>query len=629
MSSTRSEEVNERNTGIQVLQAAALGTVIVANVLLFTPSTLYSGNQNEFSTSIADILGTFFIPGIIAIIVLGILGGLMANRSFARYISLLAALPLLMWLQGAILVWDYGVLDGSPIPWLATGWRGVLDTTIWVGVFLIAIYASQQSRKFLIYAVSVTTVIQLAILANQWASGSFEASSLSDRTYDLQEYQSMFRFSSRKNVFHVVMDGFQSDIFADIIRDPEQRALADTLSGFTFFEENTGTFPYTEMSVPLLMSGNRYYNHMPAEEFINATMRGETILNAAAGAGYDVDIASQVALRNVYTKGSYTNSYSIPINLHASVRDYRIADAAKLLDLSLFRLAPHFVKAYIYQDEFWFVQRYTRDEAYLQIRYFADLEFLRQISDKLVADRIAPVYKLFHVMLSHRPTVGNDNCEYDGRNPTTRTHVIVQARCGLSHVVDILERMKKAGIYDSSLIILMADHGAWIPPKGYVPEKISGASGPSPIMAGMAVPTLAVKPPGARGPLRVSSVPTTIGDVPKTIALLMDIDADFGGGGGGGTPSHSQSMKNVNELILRSPTARTNDAQTTCTRCLNMRLMVARSTMHHGNDWNYTNPKLTANNCIRLSKTTKIPSVRKSAFVDFIGLLTAGLSSYR
>ena len=507
--------------------AVGLAIVVVANVMAFTPFNLYAGNHDEFSVSLAAILMAYAVPALVAVALLGLPGAALRGQAFERYTAFLAALAVLSWLQGTFLVWDYGVLDGSPIPWLATAWRGVLDTSIWLLVLLVALYGYRRFGRLLINAAAVTFVIQLAAIG--LAAGSIGHPPNADRPFDEAERQAMFRFSPESNVLHIVMDGFQSDIFAEIINDSDNASLGDALEGFTLFAEHTGSFPYTQMTVPLLVSGKSYLNQVPAAEFTDAAMSGGTILNAAAAAGYEIDIASQVTLRNLYTKGGYTNAFSIPNNQHAAERDYVVNDAARLLDLSLFRLTPHFVKALIYRDELWFVQSWFRDADYLQLRYFAELAFLRQLRDQMTVDRPTPVYKLFHVMLSHQPTVGNERCEYDGRRPTWRANVIIQARCGLEHVVDVLERMKELGVYDQSVIVLMGDHGAWIPPTGYVAGDAGKSGGPDRIMAGMAVPVLAVKPAHAGGPLRVSSAPTTIGDVPATVAALMDIDADLDG----------------------------------------------------------------------------------------------------
>jgi hypothetical protein len=166
--------------------------------------------------------------------------------------------------------------------------------------------------------------------------------------------------------------------------------------------------------------------------------------------------------------------------------------------------------------------------ANLAVQYFADLLFLSRLTDQMTVDRDTPVYKMIHVMLSHRPTVGNQNCEFDGIHRTTKAHVINQSRCGLMGVVDVLRRMRELGIYEQSLIVLMGDHGAWVPVDTLMNEQ-DNRSGVQPIWVAMATPVLAVKPPGVMGNIRFSSAPTSVVDVPATISDLLGLRTQFDG----------------------------------------------------------------------------------------------------
>ena len=48
-------------------------------------------------------------------------------------------------------------------------------------------------------------------------------------------------------------------------------------------------------------------------------------------------------------------------------------------------------------------------------------------------------------MLAHRPTVGNEQCEYDDVKRPARLGVTLQARCGLQAISGVLSRMKELG----------------------------------------------------------------------------------------------------------------------------------------------------------------------------------------
>lgn len=516
------------SAGKRGLVAFGLAVILLANIALFAPASLYAGNKQEFSVDLPDLLALYFLPALLIAILCAGLGTLLTTRMYRGYIVSLAALACLTWFQGNILLWDYGELDGGRIPWVETAWRGLIDSALWIAVLLAAIKFSDRLGKALLSGAVVTFCIQLSVQAIELGKGSFSAPEVRQAAFDVDQKQAMFRFSSEANVLHVVMDGFQSDVFADIINDPANEAIKNALSGFTFFKDNLGGYPYTQMTMPLLVSGRYYRNELPIESFLDETMRGPTILNVAEGHGYEVDIASQVYIADTYARGSKTNVYYVPAGQHLSVKDYAVSDALRMLDLALFRVSPHFAKAYIYQDEHWFLKRFASNEVTRGVRYFSELRFLQEVRDQLVVDRPNPTYKLFHLMLSHRPTVGNEQCEYDEVERPGRLAVTLQARCGLLAVVSVLERMKEAGIYDNTVVVLMADHGAWLDAPGYDLSQ-SRFAAPTAVIAGLAVPALAIKPRNAVGPIHVSPAPTSVSDVPATIAELIGAQSDMNG----------------------------------------------------------------------------------------------------
>ena len=488
----------------------------------FATLTIYAGNTAEFVASFTAILIAYIPYMLLLICASGLIGIVMTENGFSRYVAVLAALGLLFWIQGNVLVWDYGVLDGSPIDWLDRAWRGVFDLAVWSGVLLVAISAYKRFGRALLFGALATLLIQLVNVAVIVSGESVLTASSVEA--NIVGKEAINRFSKDSNIVHIVMDGFQSDIFAEILEDTSDHDFPKDLSGFTFYQDNLGVFPFTQLTIPALLSGELYRNEVPIDVFVKDTLRGKTILNTAYDAGYEVDIAAQIPLRNVYSLGKHTNAYGITLAEHVSQADYVMNDSAKLLDLALFRVVPHFGKALVYRDELWVFRGMVRSEAYLQMHYFADLAFLSQLSESMTADRDVPVYKMFHLMLSHRPTVGNEKCEFDGRNPTDRRSVTHQARCGLLGVTSVLRKMKGLGIYDSSLIVLMADHGAWVPV-----DLENDASAAENTRIAMSVPVLAIKPPNTLHPFRVSRAPTSIIDVPATIADIAEFGASFDG----------------------------------------------------------------------------------------------------
>jgi len=523
----------------RIMPSAAFASIPVLSLSLFATLSIYAGNSDEFSVSYIELLLAYLPFVVIVIGALGSLGVLMTERGRGRYVAVLSALAILFWLQGNILVWDYGVLDGREINWMLGAWRGILDLSIWAVVLLLAISWHARVGKVLQFAAIATLAIQLVsavTMVTGVAKGELARPAVVQGRSDRD---AVFDFSPDSNVVHIVMDGFQSDIFSQIVSSPANGDLKSELSGFTFFRKHTGVYPYTQLTIPAFLSGKLYRNEIPVKDFVSRTMQGETILNAAAESGFEVDIAAPIALANVYSKGKHSNSFGITSSAHATAEDYVEIDSAKLIDLAIFRVVPHFAKALVHRDELWLFQGMVNGASYLNLQYFSDLAFLRRMSTEMTAERTTPVYKMFHLMLSHQPTVGNEHCLYDRRRPATREAVTWQARCGLVHVLNVIRRMKELGIYENSLIILMGDHGAWVPVE-QLTQASSGSAGVEPEVGAttiaMAIPVLAVKPPGAGSTFTESDAQTSMIDLPATIADILGLEQRYGG-----VPAYSAS----------------------------------------------------------------------------------------
>lgn len=510
-----------------VVSTAAIAALPIVTLCLFIPLQIYAGNTDEFNASFVSIV-TSYLPYALALIgILSLVGVTMTQDGLRRYHAILAAVAILAWLQGNILVWDYGALDGQAIDWYAGKWRGVIDTSIWVLLLVIAISRFQRFGRILKGAALFAVGIQLgtAAITTSRAWDSLLAAPDSVAVADAAE--EIFRFSDKGNVVHIVMDGFQTDIFSEIVSDSQNADYRDALGGFTLFSNNVGVYPYTQLTVPALLTGKIFRNEEPVEQFIDAALEGPTILRLAAEHGYEVDIAAPIGLKNKYAKAPHTHAYGISQSDHVRQTDRVVVDAAKLLDIALFRSVPHFAKALVYRDQLWVFQTSVNDESYLHMQFFSDLAFLDQLAHRMSVGRNAPVYKMMHLMLSHRPTVGNEHCKFDGIRATNRENVTMQARCGLSGVFSVLRRMRELGIYDNSLIVLMADHGAWVPVESG--GQVDTALGTSPTNIAMAIPVLAIKPPGAGGPMQSSDAATSVIDIPATIADLLELPSDFPG----------------------------------------------------------------------------------------------------
>jgi Sulfatase len=339
----------------------------------------------------------------------------------------------------------------------------------------------------------------------------------------------LFKFSAGQNVIHCVLDGFQSDLFREILaQNPD--GYSKGLDGFTFFEEATGTFPSTQMSVPAMLCGEVYKNDVPTHDFLQWTNQGRTIGNVLAERGYAVDLV----IGRAYTINSRNAThYSIAVPYGVPESQYERDNAAQLLDYALFRASPQPAKKLIYSDQLWLFQRLLggmRDE--LRMRLISHRAFMDDLIKNMSVSRKRPRYKYLHLMTLHPPILLDESCAYVPGLPLTWNNRRIQARCALDQFLRFLDKLRTAGIYESSLIIVNGDHGT--------AEEIKmlnddGAREKAPYheslprIASLALPLLAVKPPHARGPLKTSRAAVGLTDLPATISALLRLNEEYSG----------------------------------------------------------------------------------------------------
>jgi hypothetical protein len=512
----------EMNKLLLSLSAALL---FVFTLFVYGPFTIYQGNIDEFSIPLRSILSTLLLPAVALFLILILLGLALPKKAHQVYISLLFALGVLAWLQGNLLVWKYGLLNGQGIVWSKGVWRGWVDGILWVVLLTMACLFFKKFYRFVAFGSIALTILLLASLVFTSVQKPEIWSAKGKSLKNLIPPKEIFEFSNRQNIIHFILDGFQSDFFEEIVAEnPDHYSRA--LEGFTFFRETAGSFPTTYMSIPAFLSGRIYKNDVPMRKFVVKAIRSRTIANRLHDQGYETDLVSD----SLFARGARGETwYRIAVPYGGTVQQYLKANSALMLDLVLFRHVPHFLKKFIYNDERWLVQRFLKlENQTLRIRYFSHQAFLSDLIAKMIVNRSAPVYKYVHLMTTHPPVVVDKECRYAKDIPGTRENIKAQAKCSLDHFLEFLDKLRAQGIYDSSLIVLHADHGLGSKVKMLNSGSFSLEGWPIedaslPEIAGSAAALMAIKPPFSQGPLKTSKALVSLTDIAATISSLLNL----------------------------------------------------------------------------------------------------------
>lgn len=478
------------------LFSAAL--LLFANLFLFATFSVYSGSPEEFDVSFKHMLASQqWIFALVFLLLL--LPGLIRSRSFAdKYLSLIFVLGVLTWVQANILLWDYGVFDGRDFSWEQYDIYGWLDIALWFSL----IYASlRYANRILPMVVFVSWILLLgqAVVIYSLPENT-EGELKKDHAYEASFPEEFFDLSSKQNISHFILDSFQTDIFLQLV---EEGDLFEEFSGFTLFYENAAVTPHTSFAIPAIFSGKLFDgSQSPAAYYKTSIQNG--FQNTLYNKGYTVNLIPKMSMRS----GNFSNYYRVSSNYHGTANDLKRQNAAQLVDVALFRSAPHFLRKLIFDGGNWMLVRMFSDDH--SVDSITEKSFLKDYIDGTRVGSEAPAYHFIHIKPPHPPYVTLADGSYAGEIlPNTRENFLNESRAVLELMRQYVAKLKKLGVYDNALIILQGDHGSEINPV---------VDGKEIDMCLPRLPALlAVKPPGAVGNLTISNTQTSILDIAPTI----------------------------------------------------------------------------------------------------------------
>ena len=159
----------------------------------------------------------------------------------------------------------------------------------------------------------------------------------------------------------------------------------------------------TYLSVPSFMSATTYLNRVPVWKYKQQALEGSNLVKGSGrcrlsgryGIGHQflVELLSEWKLLP-----------ASPIRSEARKKQKKW-HAGFMLDLSLFRSTPHFVKKAVYNQQAWWISSAILESSGLAFKHFSGNEFLSHFTERSSSGGDGPVYKYIHLITPH-PAAG-------------------------------------------------------------------------------------------------------------------------------------------------------------------------------------------------------------------------------
>lgn len=517
------------------------------SILIFLPIEIFTSNLNEFSMRLVDLV-KILIPAWALSTVCAFTAVLFVPVKFRfRVLSLIFVFGLLFWIQGSILVWEYGPLDGADIDWSKQGVNGLVDSAIWIAAISVAIWAPFKLIKICYPLAILAMLVQSAFVLLTSDIRETEVGDSSKRKFTIV-YDKKYEFSENQNVILIVLDAFQSDVFEEIVNsEPE---YANLFSGFTYFRDAVAGGNYTELAIPALLTGQTYDNSVEREKFLQDAFVNYGLTTQLKKEGYYVEMYPWVGWGNesIYFDENVASNLKRndpQAEPDATYTEKNAKEALHILDLALFRSVPHYFKTFIHNDHKWFLGYLVSHMVPDGIKQIISTEnqfeagtFVNQGPTVFATNRQVRVFKYFHFKGAHSPLTVNEKLEFTSQVfAFSRQNYINQAKANLLALGQFFEKLRAAGIYKDSIIAIVGDHGSGDSPGLYIeppgasrkPYRLEGTKRNFRRDKARAIPLVLVKGAGQSSPLEISNAPVALTDLPATITAELGLVSASGG----------------------------------------------------------------------------------------------------
>lgn len=464
---------------------------------VFNPSSLFLNNIEEFSVSYFKILPIILAMVLALTVSVYLIVLCFTNEKNVVYASaFFFALTLGLYVQGNFLNPNFPELDGTEIVWSEYAVEEIISAVFWcacvLGILLAVRFKKNGMKKVIKYAAYFLSLVQLVSLVVLVFANPL------DKTVDrgmLKEGE--FVLGSEENIVMFIVDTLQADTMNEYLASD---AYAGGLDDFVYFDNTVSGGAPTLQALPLLFTGYEHDPKQSVDVYREEAWQGTAFFDDLHENGYDVRMytdAKKVIGCNEEMIDNYgvVGSHWIESHLNFGRQLYKLVN---------FYVFPQPLKRFFWLSTDMITEEIGRSSTAYSIAFAAQPVFYQELQSagELKTD-YEKAFRVYHYMGVHNPHNMNANLELEGLFDVS----IQEALQGMMKIIyAYIDEMKRAGVYDDSMIIILGDHGR--------PKEGNPACNPA----------VLIKRPGESHELTYDSAPIHFRNVLATMASYMTDD---------------------------------------------------------------------------------------------------------
>ena len=421
------------------------------SVMLFIPYETYLGNTGEFVFSFSFFWWIIAVEALVYFVILLFVQLIFVGKAFNVAVTLVFGVTLAAYVQSVLMNGTMAQLDGSESTKSLA--MIIINAVVWFLIVAIPIVLSLCAKKvwksicgfgcILLIGMQATALVSL-LLAPKTPAVSTRITTAG-----------LYEASSSNNVIVFVFDRFDLDnVEAMTAKDPN---VFKDLKGFTGYTDVSGSYTYTHLAIPHLLTGEKLPQYDPTHEQYSELFENSDYFNTLADNVSDFRVyADEFCVVGDSARSKLDNlGTSDGARLHSDV----LVHAAQ--KVSVYRAAPFCLKGFF---------SYTSEDFNSAIYATADGSKFYLVSSRTDADikqdvmadgiTVNPEYtngcfKFIHTNGAHNPT----RLDANGNYSALPSDVLNSSFGSVKMVSEYLKALNEAGCYENTTIIITSDHG--------------------------------------------------------------------------------------------------------------------------------------------------------------------------
>ncbi len=433
----------------------SFGGVLVAFLLSFMlafyePLNMYTGNVDDFWFSLSDFLPIIVMQfGIMfTVIALFYIIVYFINKKAYRFFLVVGfIMTLATYIQGNFLAYNLPGLAGNQIDWSEYRVDQAISIVLWAVVIVGSLFALKKLKfeKFekAIKWISAAIIVMIFVAT---VSLLIKPNVLDEKSTEVTKFDNFNTISKDKNFIIFLVDQVDSRVFNnELSKNWDKREI---FRDFTYYPDTSSTYLWTIFSVPYILTGEWWENDRPQfGDYFTSAIDNSLLFNELEKENYKMNLYEDEELLNY--KGENLGRFD---NIRSDARIRKKELVKQEIQYVLFRYLPYQLKpvAKIENLDINRTKESSDGELYSSLNdvvYDYIREDLNVVDDKYFA--------FIHVVGAHPPFVYDKELVRHTEEGTYEDGV----NASISIVNEYLKRLRKNGMYDNSVIIIMSDHG--------------------------------------------------------------------------------------------------------------------------------------------------------------------------